>query len=53
MRDPLYPVNARFTREMHARGVALDAVTTPGFHDWLTWETTMPQLFKSAGESLR
>ena len=53
MRDPLYPVNARFTREMHARSVPFDAVTTPGFHDWLTWETTMPQLFKSAGESLR
>ena len=53
MRDPLYPVNARFTRGMHARGVPLEAITTPGFHDWLTWETTMPQLFKAAGESLR
>jgi len=50
-RSPL-PVNARFLREMHARGIRLDGITTPGYHDWQTWDTTMPLLFKAAGEAL-
>jgi S-formylglutathione hydrolase FrmB len=52
-KDPLYSVNLRFAREMHVHGVALNIVTTPGFHDWQTWGTTMPLLFKAAGEGLR
>lgn len=51
--DPLYAINARFVREMHARGVPLDGITTPGFHDWQTWNSTMPLLFEAAGKSLR
>jgi S-formylglutathione hydrolase FrmB len=51
--DPLEPINARFVRELHARGIPLEGITTPGFHDWQTWSSTMPQLFKAAGEALR
>lgn len=51
--DPLYAINARFVREMHAHGVPLEGITTPGFHDWQTWNSTMPLLFEAAGKALR
>jgi putative tributyrin esterase len=51
--DPLYAVNARFIREMRQRGVKLDGIATPGFHDWQSWNTAMPLMFKAAGDDLR
>ncbi len=51
--DPLYAVNARFLREMRQRGVKVDGLTTPGFHDWQSWNAAMPLLFKAAGGELR
>jgi S-formylglutathione hydrolase FrmB len=51
--DPLYAVNGRFMREMRQRGVALDGVTTPGFHDWQSWNTALPLLFEAASDHLR
>ena len=51
--DPLYAVNARFIREMRQRGVKLDGIATPDFHDWQSWNTAMPLMFKAAGDDLR
>jgi S-formylglutathione hydrolase FrmB len=51
--DPLYAVNARFVREVSQRGIKLDWITTPGFHDWQSWNAAMPLLFKAAGAALR
>ncbi|MGB8846829.1 MAG: alpha/beta hydrolase family protein [Terracidiphilus sp.] len=52
MNDPLYAINTRFVREMRRRGAVLDAITTPGFHDWQSWNTAMPLMFKAAGDDL-
>jgi S-formylglutathione hydrolase FrmB len=51
--DPLYAVNARFMRNMRERGAKLDGITTPGFHDWQSWNAALPQMFRSAGNALR
>jgi putative tributyrin esterase len=51
--DPLYAVNVRFIREMRQRGVKLDGIATPGFHDWQSWNAAMPLMFKAAGADLR
>jgi putative tributyrin esterase len=51
--DPLHPVNERFARRMRERGVNLDLINTPGGHDWQSWNTAMPDMFKAAGKSLR
>lgn len=51
--DPLYPVNARFIREMRQREVKVDGLATPGYHDWQSWNTAMPLLFRFAGGYLR
>jgi S-formylglutathione hydrolase FrmB len=50
--DPLYAVNLRFMAEMRQRGVKLDEITTPGAHDWQSWNTAMPLLFKAAAADL-
>jgi putative tributyrin esterase len=51
--DPLYAVNVRFMRDMRQRGAMLDGITTPGFHDWQSWDAAMPLMFKDAGDDLR
>jgi putative tributyrin esterase len=50
--DPLRGVNARFVRRMHEHGVSLEPVNPPGGHDWQSWNTVLPEMFKTAGKSL-
>lgn len=51
--DPLHGVNERFARKMREHGVGLDPITTPGGHDWQNWNAALPELFETAGKSLR
>lgn len=51
--DPLHDVNERFARQMRRHGVELDLETTPGGHDWQSWNAALPELFASAGRALR
>ena len=51
--DPLHGVNERFVRKARERGLDLDAITTPGGHDWQSWNAAMPDLFRAAAQSLR
>jgi putative tributyrin esterase len=51
--DPLYAINKRFARRMRERGINLDLISTPGSHDWQSWNVAMPEMFKTAEKSLR
>jgi putative tributyrin esterase len=51
--DTLFDVNFRFAREMRERGANFNIVTTPGGHNWQTWNTDLPLLFERAGATLR
>lgn len=51
--DPLDSVNARFVKKLCERGIKVDAITTPGGHEWKSWNAAMPQLFTAASISLR
>jgi len=51
--DPLYAINKRFARQMRERGINLDLISTPGSHDWQSWNIAMPEMFKTAEKSLR
>ena len=51
--DPLLAVNERFAHQLHTRGANLQAITPPGGHDWKSWNTAMPDLFRIAEKTLR
>jgi S-formylglutathione hydrolase FrmB len=51
--DPLRGVNERFARQVRKRSSNVVQITTPGGHDWQSWKTAMPELFRAAHESLR
>ncbi len=51
--DPLYPANAHFIRRLHERGISMNGISTPGGHNWQSWNLAMPSLFKAAAERLR
>jgi putative tributyrin esterase len=51
--DLLRGVNERFVQKLREHGVDADAITTPGGHDWQSWNAAMPDLFKAASKSLR
>ncbi|HEY6376786.1 MAG TPA: alpha/beta hydrolase family protein [Edaphobacter sp.] len=51
--DPLKPVNLLFVKKLNEHGVPLNVLMTPGGHDWQSWNTAMPQLIKTAAQTLR
>jgi hypothetical protein len=46
------PLRGGFVRRMHEHGVSLEPVNAPGGHDWQSWNTVLPEMFKTAGKSL-
>lgn len=51
--DPLYPINSYFIRRLRERGIPVNSISIPGGHDWQSWNTSLPSLFKVAAERLR
>ena len=51
--DPLISVNERFARELRNSGGDLQMIITPGSHDWRSWNTAMPDLFRTAEKTLK
>jgi putative tributyrin esterase len=51
--DPLLAINERFAHQLRGRGAKLDAITTPGGHDWQSWNAAMPDMFRIAEKTLR
>jgi S-formylglutathione hydrolase FrmB len=47
-RDPLYYVNYRFVRELGRHGVNLQLTRTSGGHDWTSWNSAIPDVFRHA-----
>jgi S-formylglutathione hydrolase FrmB len=45
--------NTRLLHRLRERGASVDTVTTPGAHNWQTWNNMLPQLYADASESLR
>ncbi len=50
--DSLHGVNERFVRQLREQGVDVEGITTPGGHDWQSWNAAMPDLFRTAAKSL-
>lgn len=50
--DPLRAVNERLVRAMRGRGLKAESMITTGGHDWQSWNASLPQLFRMAGETL-
>ena len=51
--DPLHAIDEKFVRELRARGARVNLITTPGGHDWQSWEYAIPLMFEAANEQLR
>jgi putative tributyrin esterase len=51
--DPLKPINLQFSTQLNEHGFSLNLTTTPGGHDWQSWNIAMPQLFKTAEQAFR
>jgi len=50
--DPLFSVNQWFARDLIANGANVRTVTTPGGHDWNSWNVALPKLFEMAEKTL-
>jgi putative tributyrin esterase len=51
--DPLLATNERFAHQLRSRGATLHAITTPGGHDWQSWNAALPDMFGIAEKALR
>ena len=51
--DPLLGTNERFAHRLRSRGANVHVLTTPGGHDWNSWNAAMSELFVGADNSLR
>jgi S-formylglutathione hydrolase FrmB len=51
--DPLLATDGRFAHALRSRKANLHAMTTPGGHDWQSWNAALPDMFRIVEKALR